>query len=108
MRLARRLQQGGDRHAQICWRCWRRCRRPPPLRSPASSAGCGIVVLRYSLSWLILGGAGTKIGAKGGKFWVVADCSVESIVVVVAWSLSGPGGLCSPPLGVSERDSWEF
>ena len=28
----------------------------------------------------------------GGKLWVVADCSVELIIVVVARSLSGRGG----------------
>jgi hypothetical protein len=54
---------------------------------------------------------GTKIGAKGGKLWVVADCSVELIIVVIARSLSGRGGRGGRRtllLGVSGRDGREF
>ena len=43
--------------------------------------------------------------------WVVADCSVESIVFVIAWSLSGcsvHSGRHTPPLGVTGRDSGKF
>jgi len=54
---------------------------------------------------------GTKIGAKGGKLWVVANCSVESIIVIAAQILSGCGGRGSRhtlPLSVSGRDGREF